>query len=539
MAEPNNQPDKQTGKKRRWILFLVLGVLFITGSVMLYLIYNAEELAKDLLIEQLNEQLAPNAVIKIGEFSFSVHPTSITLNNVEIVHIKPFEEIEPVRKTDSILRFEFREATVEGINLLRLALRRQWSLGMFTVDGLHIETVPFPEDSGDKPEDPDYVFPLFVSEVTLKNSRFTSYRDREATRFAYMADNFMGKLYNFSLSKADAPLHSYMDHVAITADTLGYMTDDELYEIFIINFETDSRAQALSFSKAEVIPQKTAKQMAEKIGTQTDQFNIETGALKATGFDIITWLKDEELKITSLIVDKPILHINRDKSFPRADRGFRPLPPKQFIELPYGISIDTLKMENATIRYVEKYPQDGRSGEISFYEVDVLAKKLQNRSDQDSIRVYVTARFLNEVPIAVNYHFAVRENSGHAVSGHMGSFDLTLLNPVIENLAAKQIRSGMLDDFRFDFHANNYSSTGKLHMVYNNFELRFLDEESLEETRGRRLRSFLANRLKIRAANSADDPRQGEIDFERDEERSIFNYWWKSVLSGIEDIVIR
>jgi hypothetical protein len=31
-----------------------------------------------------------------------------------------------------------------------------------------------------------------------------------------------------------------------------------------------------------------------------------------------------------------------------------------------------------------------------------------------------------------------------------------------------------------------------------------------------------------------DDKRKGNIGFDRDTKRSVFNYWWKSVLSGIK-----
>ncbi|MCC5941032.1 MAG: hypothetical protein JJU37_05770 [Balneolaceae bacterium] len=539
MADNKNSGDKQGSSKVKLIVYLLIAFLIVISIVGIYLIRNAEDLAKNLLISQVNEQLAPHAEIEIEEFSFSVRPAAITLNNAKIVHKTPFEEFEPERRTDSIRKFELGKASVEGVNLLRLALRRQWSLGTFTIDGLNVEIVPFPVDESETDNDDPFVIPLFVSEVVLSNSNFAYFRERESETLAFRINNLSASVSDLYFSEADAPLYSYFEDFTFSTDTLSYVTEDSLYHLFIYSFDADTKSRTFSFSKSELIPQKSATQIAEEAGVQSDQYNYTAGPVKADGFDAKKWLRDEEIVLTSLIIENLDILINRDKTYPRAERNHRPLPQQQFIDLPFIVSADTIRWETGSIRYVETYPQAGREGEISFYDVNITIEGLQNHSRDDSVRVHAAANFLDQVPIEAKYLFSVRENAGHTVSGFMGGFNLQLLNPIIENMAAKQIRSGNLEEFRFNFHANEYASNGSLHMIYRDMELRFLDEISLEETRSRRLRSFFANRLRVRSGNDIEDPREGTIEFERDVERSIFNYWWKSVLSGIEDIVIR
>ncbi len=520
-------------------MYLLAIFLLVTVVAGIYLVRNAEDLAKNLLISQVNEQLAPHAEIEIETFSFSVRPAAITLSGINIVHTTPFKEIEPVRRTDSIRLFELNEASVEGVSLFRLLMRRQWSLGAFTVDGLNIELTPFPDDvdtgSGDEP----FVFPLYVAETVLKNSNFAYYKDRTTTSHAFKSSNISANVSGISFSEPNAPIHTFFTNISFRTDTLSYITNDELYHINVYNFDADTADETIRFSKAEMIPQKTATQIAEERGFQSDQYNFTSGPVKASGVNQKAWFENDELKLTSLFIESLDILINRDKTYPREEREHRRLPQQQFLDLPFIVSADTITWDGGSVRYIEKYPQEGREGEISFFDVDVTIHNLQNYSRDDSVRVRAAANFLNEVPIEVNYLFSIRENAGHAISGKMGGFNMEMLNPIIENMAAKQIRSGMLQEFRFNFHANEYSANGSLHMVYDGLEIRFLDEDSLEETRSRRLRSFLANRLRVRSGNDIDDPREGTIDFERNVERSIFNYWWRSVLSGIEDVVIR
>ncbi|TVR17935.1 MAG: hypothetical protein EA391_03480 [Balneolaceae bacterium] len=539
MTKKKKPLQKKPASKKRGVLYLLLFSLIVIGIAGIYLIRNAEDLAKNLLINQINEQLAPHAEIEIEAFSFSVRPAAITLRNANIVHTTPFDEIEPVRRTDSIRLFELNQASVEGVNLFRLLVRRQWSLGSFTVDGLNIEVVSFPNDIDDGNNDGPFVFPLYVAETVLKNSNFAYYRDRAETSHAFKSSNISATVSGISFSEPNAPVHTFFNTIAFSTDMLSYITEDGLYQVHLYDVDADTAEETFRFSKAELIPQKTATQIARERGFQSDQYNFTAGPVKASGVNQRSWFENEELKLTSLIIENLDILINRDKTYPREERGHRQLPQQQFLDLPFVVSADTIKWNHGSIRYIEKYPQEGREGEISFFDVDVTIHGLQNYSRDDSVRVRAAANFLNEVPIEVNYLFSVRENAGHSVSGYMGGFNMEMLNPIIENMAAKQIRSGILNEFRFNFHANEYTSNGSLQMIYNDLELRFLDEESLEETRSRRLRSFFANRLRVRSENERDNPREGTIDFERDIERSIFNYWWRSVLSGIEDVVIR
>lgn len=535
---PQTEKENQHLSNRKKLIYILLSLLFvITIIFVLFLIFKGEDFAKNLLIKQLNEQLAPHAEIEIGDFIFSVRPASISIENIRIVHITPFEEIEPNRKTDSVRQLSIKKAAVEGISFFHLLIRRQWVLDEITINGLDVETVPFPED--DNEDKPVYTFPLSVSELLIENSNFTSYWDREALNTAYSVKNLSSEIFRFSFSESDAPIHTYFEEITLKADVLLHKTENGLYEFLVNSFDLDSRAETVYFEEVRMLPQKSARQMARDAGAQTDQYNFEASVFVVNGFKLNRWLIDNALEISAITIDSPKININRDKAFPRAERNTRLLPQQQFINLSYGVKIDTLRWNNGSLRYIEEYPENGRRGEISFYEFDLLVEQLQNQNDQDSVRVHASAQFLGQIPIQANYLFSIRENAGHSITGSMGGFDLTLLNPILENMAAKHIRKGMLEQFEFRFHAGEHASAGTLNMIYRDFELRFLDEVNLQETRRRRLRSFFANRLRIRAGNNGDNARLGTIEFERDEERSIFNYWWKSVLTGIDDIVVR
>ena len=87
--------------------------------------------------------------------------------------------------------------------------------------------------------------------------------------------------------------------------------------------------------------------------------------------------------------------------------------------------------------------------------------------------------------------------------------------------------------------ADDDISRGMLIFVYDDLEIRFFDAETQRERRRDRFRSFIANRFMVRSDNPAEDPRNALIEYERDKQRSMFNYWWRSISDGLMDTIRR
>lgn len=72
---------------------------------------------------------------------------------------------------------------------------------------------------------------------------------------------------------------------------------------------------------------------------------------------------------------------------------------------------------------------------------------------------------------------------------------------------------------------------------YENLEFNILNRKNNNE---QEINSFLLDKLVIKDSNleGKKSYKEGEISFERAPKKSIFNYWWKSLFSGIKNIVV-
>jgi hypothetical protein len=138
--------------------------------------------------------------------------------------------------------------------------------------------------------------------------------------------------------------------------------------------------------------------------------------------------------------------------------------------------------------------------------------------------------------LKARFAFPLNPRNLYYAEGTLDNLDLTQLNPTLENLAKVRIASGTMNSMHFNFDYSDDVSNGSVMMLYENLKMMALKEkEQVEEKHG--LKSFILNVLFARK-NKKDEvrtaKRDGTINFERDKKRSIFNYWWKSLATGIK-----
>ena len=151
--------------------------------------------------------------------------------------------------------------------------------------------------------------------------------------------------------------------------------------------------------------------------------------------------------------------------------------------------------------------------------------------------MYALGRLMDEGDLIMNGNFNFLDtNNTFNIRGSLGEMDMTAVNPILENVAFVSIKSGTLKKFSFNFEADDNYAKGKLSFGYFKFKIFLINKKTGEPeglTEG--LASWFANTFLINTRNPhLGRFKQGDVFYRRDKRKSIVNYVWKSIFSGIK-----
>jgi hypothetical protein len=228
----------------------------------------------------------------------------------------------------------------------------------------------------------------------------------------------------------------------------------------------------------------------------------------------------------------------RDKRLPFLQRSDRPLPSHMLHRIPVQLKIDTVTLVDSFVRY-EEMPESGDStGMVFFDRLNASIVQLHNNRNMEvDTKMHATASFMGQGELDAHFTFPYDTLHPYRVAGTLKNFPMVSINNILGSAAKAKIESGIMQDLIFNFAYDNERSDGAVEMRYQDLKVLTLRENKKNEQSVSRLKTLLLNTFIIKKdldEESKDDQRKGDIDFYRDTKKSVFNFWWKSILSGIK-----
>lgn len=274
---------------------------------------------------------------------------------------------------------------------------------------------------------------------------------------------------------------------------------------------------------------------AESLSYQKDWYDLRVPRLEIKGLDANRMLSQNEYIAQSLRLDRIKFSVYRDLNLPMDSLRYVPLFQEAMEKIPVLAGIDSIQVNGEIDVYVNPIGGMGVA-HIGFHDLQATVMHWKSRHQQQDVVLMGTGKINQEASFTarVSFPWEEWEGSPFLFSGSVGAMDLRSLNQLLVPLAAIEIRSGNVQQMSLSFSGNNQYTQGQMDIRYSNLKVNFLDRESYQASgAGSNLRTFFANTFVIKSRNmSYIKPRVGLIFYERDTQRSIFNLWSKSILSG-------
>jgi len=255
------------------------------------------------------------------------------------------------------------------------------------------------------------------------------------------------------------------------------------------------------------------------------------------GFSVMKFINSGDLVCSRASIGELNLRAFRDKR-----KEFKHKTRKTFQEeiysFPGRLHMDTVAILDGNITYVEHDEDAKEAGFVNFNKISVIISGITNDSlvNTGNLSLHGTALFMGKGGLSIKLVAPLFDkNYSFTVAGILGGMEIEEVNTILGN-NANLYAKGSLDSMRFNFNASSSQATGKLDMIYQDLDITIRNKSTGDTTGFKsKLMSWIAD-LKTPDSNPlpGKEQRVGKIEYERDPEKFLFNYVFKSILSGIQ-----
>ena len=495
---------------------LILILLVIPGSFLLtrYIEKNIKNVSVDGLIIQTGDVrlslLDAELIISDVNLTDKIYGYSVSVDRILIdgIHIFPLIMGNDIKlEAIKIRHAEFHvgpditkltNVTESGSKKYKIKMIRDFSLlnsRIIYADSANIDTV-------------------FCADMNVQFSNLKS--DVSATRFDFKS---------FGFDKLDAGFYN-----------VAYLVPGGKFSLSLDSFVVNTKKQNLAVKNLVIKSLYGEYELGPKTGKESDWYELEHFNIDMRGLNATHLFADSALFVHKTTVSDGDLLIAKDKRYPLEDRPDKVFPMQLFSELPYKICFDSLRICNVDIDYCELHEQSDTAGCITFHK---LQADFDNFSNIDSTidgptRILAQASLMDDAVLYADIQFPnIAVNAENQCKGYLHNMDMTTFNQILKYQTPVTIEGGKIDTLRFGFTYNYDVSNGEMSFQYHGFDLKISKRDNILT---RLLHTFKIPDLVLADHNQKNDRsfNKGEIHAERNKKRSIFNFWAKSVLSGMK-----
>lgn len=501
-------------KKIVWIIVSIVLVIF-SASVFLAARYLPATLHR-ILKEKISSLREDGIYIEYDSLQLSLRDRTMSIDTISI-------DI-PKEKMSA----EIYGCHVRSFNLLRLIFRKDIHLGAITADivKFSISKKKEEEQAMDKPVKSSETS-LFINTIAIKQAFFRADDSLSRDIMALKSRiNIEGLTINNTNEQQPITVR--------TMDMDSLVLDFPFYILSFGHLKLDKEHKRLNIDTLRIRPRFAKYEHAKRKRVEDDRFHGMITSFAMEGLNFSTG--DSVFVNASSVKFKLLMDIFRNKHYPFPNRDYMPLPVDALGKLPFDLNIDTLRLIDSRISYEEVGEEADSSGTIYFDKLKAGIFHISTDRTLPPAFLEASSSFMGSGKLVMTCQFS-NTNEPAIVKGSLHNFPLARMNDMLGPQAKIQIESGTMLQMNFSFKFNDVRSDGAVDMSYKDLRITSLrkDKDNDKAVRNNFLTLAINTFVKDDAGRYVTGEKEtGVILFYRDRKKAIFNYWWKSLFSGMK-----
>ncbi len=457
----------------------------------------------------------------------------IPKSGIELAGIKIYSKHEDGGARD--LSGEIVSVKLTGINLAKAIFMHDIYIRKVTISNSSIKgKIPF---SGKAK--PPLISPVKIGIGRMLFDQLNLEIENASTGQIYSVKEGELKAYDLQVEKLDTLFPGTIKLFDFKAGELVFVSSDKMYSYIVKGISYPANTNTLVIDSLFIRPKYTDYDFTSRYNYQTNR--IEAGFTNIYIHDLYSAgpLRSGSLKSPYIEIGEMDMKIFRDQ---RKELRHVKKPAFQDIlyNFPATVQIDSIVLISGKVTSMIHAKKANEPGIIRFDEINAKLYKLTNdpiyKTETAFLELKADALLMGKGKMTIHLKERIFDSKNiFTLNGTLSGMEANELNPILEKNAFFYVTSGKIDAMDFSFTADNSRATGKMTMLYHGLKITVKNKQTDDTTSfEQRFISFFANR-KILDSNpvQGEEVREGTIDFERDAERSVVHYCFRSVLSGI------
>lgn len=544
---------------------LLKGILYFIGILLaillllqLLLSLFGNDYAANTLKDQIQQSTNSTYTLNFEDLDLSVFSGSATIRKARLkADTSVFSDSSSSKRPPRYLfQGTLDEIDISGINVFSSILGNELRIGTIRINQPDLSVLQnsynVKEDSNNESSSLDSTILATISD-RYQALEIGDFVIQEGYGALTQAGDTISSLKQLNLSLRDIRIDSasarsgrifITDNISLEARGFMKHLSDSLNTVAFDHLSISSDNQTLALDSLQLIPRYGKLEFARQHGTTINRIDLAVPNIQIESIDFSQFVESARIYARYGHISDPRLEDYLNRGIPSGPPVAKKLPFIAFRDLDIPVKMDSLRIENAYISYSEYVGDTPKAGTITFEETDAMFHNISNYPEDLDNEITTTldveSRVMGTGLLNAHFEFPMDTQNGfHKVEGKLHEMPMPHFNEILQHVAFIRIDNGQLDSLTFEMTLNEQKSNGTLVMNYENLSISVLDKQSIEQ-HGllENLKTFLANNFVVRRQNTPEsDMQAGRIDFERDETKSIFNYWWKSLLSGIKESI--
>ena len=375
---------------------------------------------------------------------------------------------------------------------------------------------------------------VFIDSIRIRNGKASIFRiENRDTTSLFFIEKYHSRYGYFHLDSFIPGSEFPFSYQFASIHGVGLKTQLSYYQnLSVDSFGWNSLDSIFHLRQFQVQPTLTPEVYTAGLSFQNDWFAADIDKIDIVPFDPKHFLDNQYFDLRTIDITHLKAIFYRDITLPREDLE-KMLPVSAISRIPWETKVRKLRTKKAYITYREKYDAEKEPFVFSLDEMEFITGPLSTR-EQPGFSWDVNAKILGEIPFSAHVDFKIEEGiEKFSASGGTQEVNFNQLNPLVEALAPVQFSAGKINSLSFELKADEDTSSGFLDLEYENLKLEMTKVKE-GEVRSQKFMSFAANTVKkTHNKKGRSNYKTGKIFAQRDKRKSFFNFFWRSIESGL------